>query len=158
MKKIIIIALFVLIAISVRGQIIAGFNCHSPNAWFDKEIYFVAHNNVCYYDPWYGNIPQTFYNVYAQVDGVWYGMNGPWYYNTAILIDNVKLNQGSQILLYSNGQYLGTWVCYEKQPTFKDVILRAYEIKPHTKPNPGSINKLKKILEKDLPKILKRIK
>lgn len=157
-KKVLIMTLFALITASVRSQIIAGFDCHSPNAWFDKEIFFVAHNNVSYYDPWYGYVPNTFYNVYALVDGVWYGLNGPWNYNTAIFIDNVKLDQGSRVDLYSNGQFLGAWVCNEKQPTFKDVALRAYKNKPHTKPNSKSIQKLVRVLEKDLPKILRRIK
>ena len=153
-KKVLIMTLFALITISVKGQIIACFDCQSPDAWFDKGIYFVALNKASYYDPWYGQMPRTFNNVYAIVDGVRYDFIKPWNYNTVIYIDNVKLNQGSQVDLYSNGQFLGAWGCNEKQPTIKDVVLRAYKIKPHTKPNPNGISKL----VKGLPKILKRIK
>lgn len=151
--------LFALITASVRGQIIAGFDCHSPNAWFDKDIYFVAFNNAQTFNQWGYVVPQSFGNVYACVNReTWYKISDVWYYNTYVTLENAKLDMGSTVEIYSNGYCIGSWVCNVKQPTFKDNVLRAYKNRPYTRPNPKGIQKFFRILEKDLPMILKRIK
>ena len=128
-KKCLLFVLFVLMTLYVRSQVIGGFDCKSPNALFDKEIYFVAYNQVTVYNPWtYSYVPQTLWNVELLVNGnTWYFVNGPWNYNTYITIDNVDFDKGSTVSMYSNGQYIATWACDVRQPTVKDAVLTAYK-------------------------------
>lgn len=161
-KKVLLFALFILISISAKsqytGQIVGGFGCGDPDAWFDKEIYFAAYHDVSVWDPWYGGLVQQSYNdVVLSVNNEYYYEFTGWQYNTYLIINDIKMDKGDVVSMYINGIYSGCWVCDQKQPTFKDRALKALDKKPHTRPS-INVKKLRKVLRKDVPKILKRIK
>ena len=45
MKKVLLFVLICLSTLNMKAQILGAFDCKDPDAWFDKEIYFIAQNN-----------------------------------------------------------------------------------------------------------------
>lgn len=57
MKKFAFVFFLSLCTLFAKAQVIGGFDCADPNAWFDKEIYFVAYNNmVNYWGVWHDSL------------------------------------------------------------------------------------------------------
>ena len=105
-----------------KAQVIGAFDCADPNAWFDKEIYFVAYNNMVNY--WgYG---MTLSNVQLCVNGKkWYYID-TWQYGTYATLENCGLDKGSIVKMYINGQCYAQWICSESQPSLASTFYRAF--------------------------------
>lgn len=65
MKKFIFAIVVMLCTITANAQVVGSFHSGDSNAWFDKEIFFYAKNNLC--------------NAYG------YGINIP---NVSIVVNN----------------------------------------------------------------------
>lgn len=113
LKRSALVVFFTLTAMLSNAQIIGGFNSKDPKAWFDKEIYFIAYNNVVAYG--YG---QPIYNATFVVNGKdTYFVKGVWEYGQSVAIDGTKMKKGSIVELFINGQYVSQWVCEDSTPS-----------------------------------------
>lgn len=128
MKRIMLLLIVIIYAITSRAQIQGGFNCRDPKAFFDKEIYFVAYNGwtvTDYYGRTYG---QDVYNPVFVVNGkdTYTMTNGVWSYGSSVTIEGTKLDKGSTVSLYINNRLIQTWTCRESQPSIAETSLRIY--------------------------------
>lgn len=124
MKKIVFSLLVLFSAICANAQIYGTFGCKDPDAWFDKEIYFVAYNGFVYYG--YG---QNLQNVQFRVNGKdWYTV-AYWQYGTYATLEDAELEKGSTVEMYMNNQRIGYWVCSESQPSLTGKIWDEYKKK-----------------------------
>lgn len=122
MKKRFLIIFFSFCALFSRAQVSGGFNCADPNAWFDKEIYFVAYNGMINYWGYGMNLS----NVQLCVNGEKWFYLRTWNYGTYATLKDCGLEKGSVVKMYVNGQYYAQWVCNESQPSLSSVFYRAY--------------------------------
>lgn len=124
MKKFLFSLLVFLFTICADAQIYGSFECKDPDAWFDKEICFVAYNGYVYYG--YG---QNLQNVQFRVNGKdWYTV-AYWRYGTYATLENADLEKGSSVEMYINNQRVGYWVCNESQPSLVGKIWDKYKKK-----------------------------
>ena len=134
MKRVIIALIFIIAGFElVKAQIYAGYGCKDPDAWFDKEIYFVATNE-------YGDLSNVNFLVNRQDN--YYIEN--WKYGETIQIDKSSMKKGSSVELYVNGKYVDSWYCSEDKPSLTEKIWDNYNrsiIK-------GSVKLLLKIIRK----------
>lgn len=122
MKKLLLFVLLSLSTIYLKAQVQGAFDCKDPNAWVDKEIYFVAQNNYVYYG--YG---QNLANVSFVVNDKYiYTINGYWYYGNYIVIDDVKMDKGTVVSMYIGNQCVSTWTCNQSSPSILSTALSAY--------------------------------
>lgn len=122
MKKFLLLVFLCLGTLNMKAQVYGAFDCKDPKAWFDKEIYFVAQNNVVSYG--YG---QNLANVSFVVDGKYlYTMNGYWQYGSYIRIDDVKMDKGTVVNMYLGNQQVASWTCNQSNPSILQTALSAY--------------------------------
>lgn len=145
MKKLIFAIVVMLCTITANAQVVGSFHSGDSNAWFDKEIFFYAKNNLCNAYGYGINIP----NVSIVVNNEYRFDLDVWPYGTELVLDDsngVKFDKGSTVVVYANGQYLGGWSCDSGNPSAWDVALRAWKAKPKSKPM--NIGKVLKALRK----------
>lgn len=122
-RKLILLIFVAFFATIIRAQVDAGFDSKDSDAWFDKEIYFLAYNNYVAYG--YG---QPIYNAAFVVDGKdTYYVNGVWGYGQSVVIDGTKMDKGTTVALYVNGQHVKSWVCNESNPSIAKTSFRLYK-------------------------------
>lgn len=144
MKRIILLTLL-LISISATAQVTGGFFSGDPNAWFDKEIFFYAKNNLRNNYGYGVDLP----NVTIIVNNEYKFETDVWPYGAEVVFDKsdgVKFDKGSTIVVYVNGQYFDQWTCSTGNPSAWDVAKRAWKAKPKGKPM--NIGKVMKALRK----------
>lgn len=119
-----------LFSLCVNAQFIGGFGCGDPDAWFDKEIYFYCQNQARNYYGYGVNLQ----NVSFVIDGeTQIDVYGIWEYGDIIIIDKdneVSFDKGSVVGVYVNGQYYGSWTCYQSDPTAIEIAKRTFKKKP----------------------------
>lgn len=102
---------------------------------------------------YYGGV--SFSDVTFVIDGEWrIDILGTWDYGEYIIIDkdnDVKFKKGSIVSLYVGGQYIGSWTCYDENPSAGDIVTRLFKMKPKGKMN---LN----VNSKKIIKILRKIK
>lgn len=122
MKKLLLFVFLCLSTLNTKAQVNGAFDCKDPKAWFNKEIYFVAQNNVVSYG--YG---QNLANVSFVVDGKYlYTMNGYWLYGSYIVIDDIKMDKGTVVNMYIGNQLVSRWTCDQSNPSILNTALSVY--------------------------------
>lgn len=113
MKRILLF-LFGIIAMvsSATAQFAGEWGEADPDAWFNKEPFFVCLNNSPYY---YTNVTLMLNNTDLYV------LSEPWQSGQIVTLglgDGVDLDSGDRVSIFINDRIIGTWVC-PKSPKYK---------------------------------------
>lgn len=107
MKKITLL-LLLCISFSAHAQFSGAFYHADPDAWFDKEPYFLCQNNYVY-NGWGQNLQ----NITAVVNGEnMYSFPYIWQYGSSIKLgkeSGVEFSSGDVVSLYCGNYCIGTW-------------------------------------------------
>lgn len=97
---------------SMNAQFSGDWGEADPDAWFNKEPFFVCMNNSPYY---YTNVALMLNNNDLYV------LSEPWQSGQMVTLglgDGVKLDSGDRVSIFINDRIIGTWVC-PKSPKYK---------------------------------------
>lgn len=145
MKKYIVLISLLCGSISLSAQVTGGFFCGDPDAWFDKEIFFYAKNNLRNQYGYGLDLP----NVVIIINNEYKFETDVWPFGAELVLDKsdgVSFDKGSSVVVYVNGQYFDQWTCTTGNPTTMDIAKRAWKAKPKGKPM--NVNKVFKALRK----------
>lgn len=119
MKKVFLFLIGVSCSLMLNAQqIVGGFACADPDAWFNKEIFFAVQNNCRDYYGW----PMILTNVEFCVNGEnWYKVDF-WEYGKVVRIED-EMKKGTVVTMYYNGQYYYSWQCTEAEPALPEALL-----------------------------------
>lgn len=108
MKKLFLVLVLALSAISANAQFNGHFYEADPDAWVDKEPFFACQNN-CVYNGWGQNLQ----NITAVINGTdVYSFPYVWEYGKLIVLNKengFEFSSGDTISLYWGNQCIGTW-------------------------------------------------